>query len=247
MSSALLPRLPEEIASKLRNRICSEGDTESAVYRASYMESLFAEQALFPSTGGHGVPFSDLSALRLQVTNAVAPFVNERGLTDPASFDLIFGRTLYTWGRSAEAELGDPRVWDFLTLVVFPDLATARFAPHGPEAMSRFTGGHRRHVFQRLWHRWRAIGIEIVESARLTEDDFAILLERKLFSDQPQVARIAADLILQFGPSSGARREYARRVTKRFVQLSGIVHVGEDAEELSAIAAHIVETAHEGS
>lgn len=186
-------------------------------------DGLNAPQA-FPLTAGKPIGLHDLEEFRRRCVEAAAAAHG-----NAASFDLLVGAELYQFGQPYRGDLGNPQVWDFLTLILLPDVAGQRYSPRGIST-SRFTGGNRRHVLQRLWRRWIVLGPRIVQSQKLTEDDYVALLERRITSEKPVLAQMTAEKIVTSGFTGHARRQYTRVFIKRLQQMSGVVFLDEGDE-----------------
>lgn len=246
ISGSLLPRLGREQAQAMRHAILSNSH-DHRVFDHDRLEDALADSGAFPPTGGIPVPITGLIELRLACVLAVEKARASTSGSYGAAFDLGVGRALFDNTRDVRGEMGHPRVWDFLTLVLLPDLAADRIGQKvdslTPSAAKRdrLTGGHRRHVFQRLWKRWTVVGPELVGASHLTEDDYAQLLERRLTGDRAQLAKPVAQAILESGLEGTARRDYARALMRHLLQLSGIVYIGTDSPEyLDNLIHHLV-------
>lgn len=233
----LYPRLSPDVADAIRiELIRSENVYEFDTQK--FEEAVSAADA-FPATGGRRTTENELIELREECLEAVAFSEGSSSLTT-SQFDLQLGRVLYTRSIGSEGEFGNARVWDFLTLILLPDIASTRFPGTTSNLGARFTGGNRRHVLQRLWRRWKVFGFEVVESGRLTEDDYVALLERRLTSERPAVAAKAAEAILGSNRTGTNRREYARVLMRQLIQISGIVEIGDDdPEHIEALMQHV--------
>lgn len=248
ISDTLFPRLGRDRAQVLRQGILSNNQELQAFSHDRLVDAV-ADPGTFPSTGGVPLSVAGLDELRLACVLAVESARSGSSGAYGAAFDLNVGRALFNNTRDVRGEMGDPRVWDFLTLVLLPDLAVDRLGQNvdqlAPSAATRdrLTGGHRRHVFQRLWKRWTVFGPTLVESSRLTEDDYVQLLERRLTGDRGALAKPVAQLILESGLEGTARRDYARALMRHLLQLSGIVHIGTDSPEfLDDLIDHLRQT-----
>ncbi|WP_166969170.1 hypothetical protein [Brevibacterium atlanticum] len=206
----------------------------------------------FPPTGGSRISESALRGLRQSCIDAVDESSASSALSMTASFDIAIGRVLYRAGEHSIGEFGDPYVWDFLTLILMPDLAARRLAmgslstARGHALQKRITGGDRRHVFQRIWKRWLIFGPEIVEAGKLTEDDFGVTIER-LITNRPRLARAVANAIVGSGYSGSERRDYSRIFMRRLQQTSGLVQIPDHDEDylrdvIDALHRQVVET-----
>lgn len=243
MGFSLYPRLDRREAAKLRDQLLSSRN--GVVFDPAALEKALADPYTFPSTGGLRITEGTLLEMRaacLSALNHVRTDDQDFGV----AFDLAVGRELIARTDGSRGEMGVPRVWDFLALVLLPDLAWLRIsaggavATRGAGAKRRLVGGDRRHVLQKLWKRWTVFGPETVESGLLTEDDYVAMLERRLTLERPEIARRCAASIIRSGYRGSARREYTRVFMRHLVQMSGIVHIGEDdSEHLDAMFAHL--------
>lgn len=221
-----LPRLAPIAAGEIRRSL----STQTEFSESDFLHAL-AEPNVFPGTGGRPIPSDLLLSLRKSVLDAVGGTPDEIESHPTSHVDLLIGRALFEFGKDCVGELGNPRVWDFLTLALLPDIAVRRYSPTGSSSASRFTGGNRRHLFQRLWKRWLVLGPKVVESNFLTEDDYVALLERRLTSERPIVARYVARSIHSSGLTGSRRRDYTRVLIRRVQAMSGIVVISDDDRE----------------
>ncbi|MGO1850552.1 hypothetical protein [Microbacterium sp.] len=127
-----------------------------------------------------------------------------------------------------------------------PDLAVKRLhigtepVTASSSAVKRITGGDRRHIFQKLWKRWQAFGPEVVESGRLTEDDYVATLERNITLERGELAQGVANAIVESGYAGSARREYTRVFMRNLQQASGLVQIrDDDASHTTSLIAHV--------
>lgn len=228
----LLPKLPLDRAESIRQALLQKASGSEAFTLDALDNALQAPHS-FAVTGGTRVSRKELLDFRARCL-LVADSARTSELGFGAAFDLGVGEEIASTFTGARGELGSSQVWDFLTLVLLPDLAVARVTRgrdtdiNQGSTRRRLTGGDRRHIFSKLWLRWMVFGSEIVMSRQLTEDDYVAMLERRLTLEQPQLARLAAQQIIQSGYSRGTRRDYARQLLRGLVQISGIVHLGDD-------------------
>ncbi|SMY11419.1 hypothetical protein BJEO58_01004 [Brevibacterium jeotgali] len=237
MSYCLYPRLSAERASAQRGRLLS-GD---AAFDASLLEESLTDVSAFPPTGGRRITDEDLHRLREKCTAELGlPWPS--GVRTDDELDLRIGRVLYEESVGSAGEFGNAQVWDFLTLILLPDLALERFPREGKGAIARLTGGNRRHVFQRLWRRWRVFGADIVQARELTEDDYVALLERRLTGQNRTLAVKTVREIQNSGRSGQSRREFTRVFMRQLVQVSGLVEMGDgEPDHLDALFMHVGE------
>lgn len=237
MAYSLYPRLSAERASAQRGLLLAE----ATAFDRSLLEESLADASAFPPTGGQRVTEDDLHRLRERCTSELsAPWTD--GVRTDQEIDLRLGRVLHEESQGSTGEFGNAQVWDFLTLVLLPDLALERFPRGRAGAVARLTGGNRRHVFQRLWRRWNVFGTDIVEAQELTEDDYVALLERRLTGQNPALAVRTVGEIRQSGYSGQSRREFTRVFMRQLVQVSGLVEMGDDdPDHLDALFTHVRE------
>lgn len=237
----LEPRLSSNDARRLREELIDSGS--QSAFRPELLTEMLARPRVFPPTGGVQADQADLMELRELCLEADG---TARASADPtAIWDLEVGRVLYDYAKGRAGEFGSPAVWDFLTLVLLPDIVAFRLDPSssaskGPSRSSvtaRLTGGNRRHVLQRLWRRWHVFGSDLVLGRGLLEDDYVALLERGVTSDRPALARAVGEHIVSLEMASGKRRDYTRLFMRRLVVASGFIVV--PADEGSQVAAMI--------
>lgn len=227
----LQARIDQSKASVLRSRFI-ENPSAAMFSEVAFREHLNGPRA-FPSTGGRRVEEHELLSLRHSCLQVVSMASDIRPPERGAFFDLEIGKTLYEFSSGSRGEFGTAAVWDFLALVLLPDVVTTRLGEGAsPTALgARLTGGNRRHVIQRLWRRWAVFGQDLVEQRVLSEDDYVALLERRLTSERPELARAVAASIRASGLSSGDRREYTRLFMRHLLQASGAVAVVDDESD----------------
>lgn len=239
------PRLAPNRAIEARRELL-RSNAEHIAFNEGALEEALQDARAFPPTGGARITLTELLDLRQHLLQASAR-ADDTEVAEPyAAFDLEIGREFDRAGRDARGDFGDPRVWDFLTLVLGPDLTARRLGPvidsqkEDLAVTKRITGGDRRHIFQKLWKRWHVFGRDIVESGRLTEDDYVATLERRITLERRQLARCVAEAVIESGYTGGARRMYARTFMRNLQQVSGLVQIrDDDADFVKAIVAHV--------
>lgn len=227
----LLPRLDTLDAKRLRDHLLN--GTEGGTFSPDDLEQMLTRPRAYPASGGIRATGQDM----LEIRRACLAAVDHHSDPDDfnATFDLAVGRELARVGDSCRGEMGVAQVWDFLTLVVLPDLVARRIAGSdatihdNPGTRRRITGGDRRHALQRLWKRWAVFDPEIIENRQLTEDDYVGLLERRVTLERRKIARRAAGKIIRSGYYGSDRREYTRLFMRRLVQMAAFVHLDDEA------------------
>lgn len=236
----LQPRLDSSRAAIMRELIAENLAT------ARFDESVFREHLnaprVFQSTGGRPVLDGELMALRQNCLAVLEATGSGSQKDSGVELDLALGKLIYDYSLGSRGEFGKGAVWDFLALVLLPDVVALRIGQvSSPQAVrARLTGGNRRHVLQRLWRRWAVFGPEIVERRALTEDDYVALLERRLTSERPLLARAVATSIEASRFDGSGRRDYTRLFMRRLLQASGIVAVVDaESPHIAALVRHV--------
>lgn len=169
-------------------------------------------QAVWAPTGGSVCSEEELQKVRAEVLAVFGDNGRRAGIprSRQAAIDLAMGRALTATMDINPADAGHDAVWSFLTLVVLPDVAAARF----PDLhRDRMLGSHR-NTFRRLWMRDLAIG-DLMEGASnpLGEDELVGIFERSELARNRSLTRAMARTVLE--SSSSNRSEFARALYKR--------------------------------
>lgn len=244
VSVVLLPRLSYEHSLQQRMKLSSLKNPQEA-YSVEVLHEMFQDSNTFPPTGGNTVKLDTLLELREQAIKTLDDLSRERSsLAGGTDYDIHIGQLLHVFSSDSISEMGVPEVWDFLTLVLLPDVALRRFPLNGTAALARYTGGNRRHVFQRLWKRWRVFGEEMVQQGNLTEDDYQALLERKFILERPSLARAVAEKITSSNLQGDIRRQHTRLFLRLLMQISGLVIIDtQDRDHVRGLLNHMHELA----
>lgn len=169
-------------------------------------------QAVWAATGGSVCKESELEAVRVAVLDALEPGDLEGGIPRgrQARTDLAMGRALTSSMDVNPADAGHDDVWAFLTLVVLPDVAAARFPDLHQDRMQ----GGPRNTFRRLWIRDRVVGDMMAETTNpLGEDEMVGIFERSELSRNERLVRAMAKTVLDSGATN--RSDFARAFYKR--------------------------------
>lgn len=242
----MLPRLARENYPDAYARF-----KEDPTFDEDQLLKYFGKSTAFPATGFPRVTREELMKLREKLIWMMNPppdaseFVALNvELDEKQKIDFIFGLWLSEISPEyPRADLGDPHVWDFITLILLPDYASRRFPVTAPQG--RFRGGDRRHVFQRIWHRHVVFGKDFMlqKAFRLGEDTFGAILERKVMRLRPHLALMVAEKILAFSNNPEASvRNYTRGLTRQLRLMSGLIDIDDDNRELLK---EIVEACHD--
>lgn len=93
------------------------------------------------------------------------------------------------------AEAANSEVWNFLTLVLLPDVAMWRYPNEKNNPAFERWMGEPRNVFRKLWWRAATLGHELNE--QLGEDEAVQIMERTNLAANPAVARAMARALVQ--------------------------------------------------
>ena len=163
------------------------------------------------ATGGTLVSVSRLQDIREEVLHELSEWKNRIVGTSSAKFDSKLGTVLHKSLQIIPADGSSEEVWNFLSLMVFPDVTYQRF-PNLPDERSL---GTPRNTLRRAWVRREILGdLLVAGSPVLGEDELVGLLERTAFARNRKLVRAVAEVVLEFD-GKGARSEFARRLYKR--------------------------------
>jgi len=166
-------------------------------------------------SGGARVDEATVSRLREQIVEAATscgyPGANRTKRTD---FDRMATRILFEGMGDNASDLYRPEVWNFITLVLLPDVAAWRWPPNndGLYTEERLRG-HKvvRNAFSRLWIRAYTLGPDLIEQdfngERLQEDNLVQVVERPGLARHQRFARCHTRLSIQHTPPPGVSRE----------------------------------------
>jgi hypothetical protein len=164
------------------------------------------------ATGGRVADADQIAKVRETVVGAVSGW-RERGSVsrlEIAAFDLTIGSALHDALQIIPGDAAHDEVWNFLTLVVLPDVAVLRFPDMHPDRMF----GTNRNALRRAWLRRDVLG-DLTDRYRrpLGEDEMVGLFERSAMARNRPLIRALGSAVMEYeGP---ARSEWARELYKR--------------------------------
>ncbi|WP_284549435.1 hypothetical protein [Aestuariimicrobium sp. T2.26MG-19.2B] len=184
----LMPHLPDGPARELLHQYRNDGG--SLRDRVQYGH----RRAVPVATGGTRATPDDIRELRDRVMADVGDLLGPHRVRH-SELDATLGRSLVDHLPCSDSQAAQRYMWQFLTVVVFPDVLKVRF-PDLPD--DRGLGKPFRNLL------WRAYGREILlgpfihgQEAPLGEDELVQLAERSALARIPHVAQACAEVILE--------------------------------------------------
>lgn len=213
MSRFVYPRLPLSFANKRIAEI-KTAKVQSGLVGVEKLVSFEHRHAAPVPTGGHAADRARIAGIRQAVTQALEPWrgQGEVSRSQVAAFDQALGRALHQQLEIVPADAAHDETWNFLTLVVFPDIAVQRFPDMHADRMI----GGQRNTLRRTWFREEVIG-DLLRSTRrpLGEDELVGLFERTAVArNHTLVRRLAVTVLAHEGTGRSAwARELYKQVT----------------------------------
>lgn len=159
------------------------------------------------------------------------------------AWDRAVGKALYDSLRISPADAGHEGPWNFITLVLLPDVAAERFANLSQERML----GSPRNVFRRVWVRHAVVGDLIADHSNpLSEDELVGLFERSaLARNRPLIRALTAHIQ---DTTTADRMTYSRELLKlvRYSTGSRLLDVLSDRQISDLIEECAVQVRGEG-
>jgi hypothetical protein len=211
MTQFVYPRLPFYAAQQLADEI-------SATHRAdgaSGLEQLvsFSHVRAEPvATGGRVADADQIRHVRTLVLTAAEPWrqLGAVSRADAAAFDLALGRALHTSLAIIPGDAAHDETWNFLSLVVMPDIVVLRFPEMHPDRMF----GTMRNPLRSAWVRRDTLGDLTDRYDRpLGVDEMVGLFERSDMARNRPLIRALAKAVMEYS-GHGSRSDWAREVFK---------------------------------
>jgi hypothetical protein len=218
MTQLVYPRLPFSAADQLIDgiRSCLQKDGVSGV------KSLVAyahPRAQPVATGGRVADYSQIESVRVAVASSVSTWL-ERGSvarSEAATFDLAIGRSLHDSLKIVPSDAAHAETWNFLTLVVMPDIAVLRF----PDMHRDRLFGSIRNPLRSSWVRRDTLGDLTDRYLRpLGVDEMVGLFERSEMARNRPLIRALAKAVMEY-QGKGSRSVWAREIFKEIRYTTG--------------------------
>lgn len=115
--------------------------------------------------------------------------------TELRRFDQSASEVLYAQLQLLPVEAASLEVWNFLTIVLLPDLAKWRYPNNGAKPNYPRWLGEERNAFRKLWWREHVLGRDF--NSKLGEDEAVAIMERPRLGGNPKLARAMAGAFLE--------------------------------------------------
>jgi hypothetical protein len=217
MSRFVYPRLPMSFAKKRIAEIES-ARAKDGLRGVEQLASTEHPRAAPVATGGRVADRPRIADVRRAVIQALEPWQTQETVprTEVAVYDLALGRALHESLQIVPADAAHDETWNFLTLVVCPDVAVRRFADMHDERMM----GTPRNALRRTWFREEVIGdLQRTAERPLGEDELVGLFERSALARNHTLVRRLAITVL--GYAGRGRSDWARELYKHVTFATG--------------------------
>lgn len=194
MAIQYFPRLDEPYAIKIIEKL-----VKTPLAEASQLSEFTHESSYYYPTAASFVSEEALRVFRsavMEIANDLG-FPNALNTKNARLLDQRLSKLLFQKLELVEAEAGNAEIWNFLALVVLPDITKWRY-PNEKNVLdyNRWLGGDR-NVLRKLWWREATLGHEL--NSKIGEDEAVAIMERPLLGGQPLVARAMVKALLEVG------------------------------------------------
>ncbi|MGO1472465.1 MAG: hypothetical protein ACTHV1_07990 [Flaviflexus sp.] len=200
--------------------------------KISYTADFRHPKAYAPSVSGEIVPNWRLRDTHDKLEELL-PKKKTLSDSEKRQFDVQAGKILLSvLEEDGQAQASDKDMWPYLSLVVFPDIATRRFAAQGQVGLTadRFLAGRRNVFYVAYLRAWILGDLILDDDSELLEDELVGLVDREFSTDH----RLARSLVRAIASQSSSenRRDMVRKAYKaiRFKQkITDFAALSDDA------------------
>lgn len=184
MAITYFPRLNTAHASAIIRSLSDKKVTEAATVASAEHQSSYDY-----ATALQKVNVTELEKLR----SSMLEIATRHGYPEPPTtnqareFDYATAHLLDTSLELIPAEAANTEVWNFLTLVLLPDVAMWRYPNTDDNPHFERWIGTPRNVFRKLWWREAVLGRDL--NIQVGEDESVAIMERPNLAANPSVAR----------------------------------------------------------
>lgn len=207
MAILYFPRIDDLSATTITREMLDRSPAELSEDASSSHPSQF-----YYPTAAHFVSEEKLLDFRREVLKVAREFnfPDPGSLAQRRSFDQKISNMLFQDLDLTPAEAANREVWNFLTLVLLPDIAKWRYPNENRQVDYPRWLGDDRNVIRKLWWREATLGREL--NSMIGEDEAVGIMERPLLGGQTKVARsmVKALLIVEKEFPQAARSELFR-------------------------------------
>jgi hypothetical protein len=212
------PRLPLGIA-RARIDELTDARASGGIGAVAALAGVDHPRAAPVATGARVVSSAQIREFREAVLSQLQTWTTQADVprNQAAAFDLTLGHVLHRHLEIVPADAAHSETWNFLTLIVLPDIAVVRFPDMHFDRMT----GTPRNVLRRTWIREEVLGDLLRSSDRpLGEDELVGIFERSALARNRALVRRLAAAVLGYTGSS-ARSEWARELYKQVIFSTG--------------------------
>lgn len=191
MAILYFPRIDDLSATAITREMLEKTPAElSEIAAASHASQFYYPTAAQFVTEGQLLTFREEVLEVARAFNFPGPANNDQR----RSFDQKLSTMLFQDLDLTPAEAANREVWNFLTLVLFPDIAKWRYPNEARQIAYPRWMGDDRNVIRKLWWREATLGREL--NSRIGEDEAVGIMERPLLGGQTKVARSMVKALL---------------------------------------------------
>lgn len=239
MTRFLYPRLSAGEAERVMNEIMITYRKSGADGVRALAKSSHPNAAPVP-TGGLVADVDQIGRVREAVIQAMEPWLAPRAksMQSVSSFDIALGRSLHASLKIVPSDAAHETTWNFLSLVVMPDVVVARLTDLRPELLL----GKHRNPLRAAWMRRDTLGDLLDRSSgALRVDEMVGLFERnEMARNRPLIRALALEVMDYDGGQ--ARSFWARTLFKEVRYATGPLMLdGMTEDELRGLIREIVD------
>ncbi|MDI9918460.1 DUF6339 family protein [Rhodococcus sp. IEGM 1379] len=181
-------------------------------------------QMTYAASGGRRIGESGVQELADSIRTIAhdCGYPSEVGNADLIRFDRVAAEEIHRTMQITSVEAAHREVWNFLAIVVMPDITRWRFPGENVERW--IATDLTRHMFARLW--WQAMTFATVVDGvpdysllrKLSESDLNQITERRSIAGVTPLARSIARILIE-GGGGGGRRKVLRDAVPRLRRL----------------------------
>lgn len=213
-------------------------DRSDAVQQITHLSNLSVEDAADLAAAEHPKSYPPPIARTVQspesllnLRESVVALAREHGYpirkgksSRLSRFDAALGNLLVDELKMTPAEAGVEEAWNFLSLVLLPDIAVWRYKNESQDPEYPRWLGKPRNVLRKAWWRSYVIGSEL--NLELGEDEGVAIMERPTFGMNPELARLIASAHVETSRKVDySKSELLRRLMVQLGKIASFVDI----------------------